>query len=65
VCARPREEVIEVKRGPLGLGKHLYIPMRAVDTLNDAGDCLALSVSKDEFDPSWESRPDYLAELTG
>ena len=65
VAARPREEVVEVKRGPLGLGKHLYIPLGAVETLNDAGDCLALSIGKDQLDPAWESRPDYLRELTG
>jgi hypothetical protein len=64
-AARPREEVVEVKTGPLGLGKHLYIPLRAMDTLNDACDCLALNVGKDELDRSWESRPDYLSELTG
>ena len=65
VAARPREEVVEVKTGPLGLGKHLYIPLRAIDTLNDAGDCLALNVGKDQLHRTWESRPDYLGELTG
>jgi hypothetical protein len=64
-AARPQEEVVEVKRGPLGLGKHLFIPLRAFDTLNDACDCLSLNVGKDEVDPSWESRPGYLGELTG
>jgi hypothetical protein len=64
-AARPHEEVVEVKTGPLGLGKHLYIPLRAIDTLNDTGDCLALNVSKDQLEPGWGSRPDYLSELTG
>jgi hypothetical protein len=62
--ARAREEIVEVKTGPLGLGKHLYIPLHAIDTLNDAGDTLALNVSKDQLDRSWESKPDYLGELT-
>jgi hypothetical protein len=65
VAARPREEVVEVKTGPLGLGKHLYIPLRAIDTLNDTGDCLALNVGKDELERAWESRPEYLSELIG
>ena len=64
-AARPREEIVEVKTGPLGLGKHLYIPLGAIDTLNDTGDCLALTVSKDQLDPAWGSRPDYLGEFTG
>jgi hypothetical protein len=62
LAARPGEEIVEVKTGPLDLGKHLYVPRGAIDTLNDAGDCLALNVSKDHFDPAWESRPDYLSE---
>ena len=61
---RPHEEIVEVKTGLLGLGKHLYIPLHAIDTLNDAGDCLALTVRKDQLDRSWESKPDYLGELT-
>ena len=65
VAAPPREEIVEVKRGPLGLGKHLYIPLGAIDCLNDAGDCLTLNVSKDQLDPAWESRPGHLGELTG
>ena len=63
-AARPREDIVEVKTGLLGLGKHLYIPLTAVDTLNDAGDCLALNIGKDQVDAAWESRPDYLDELT-
>jgi hypothetical protein len=62
-AGRPREEVVEVKTGPLGLGKHLYIPLRAVDALSETRDCLSLNINKDGLDPAWESRPDYLDEL--
>jgi hypothetical protein len=65
VAARPHREVVEVKTGPLGLGKHLYIPLGAIDDLNDTADCLTLSVGKNEFDPAWEARPNDLGEPMG
>jgi hypothetical protein len=30
-------EVVEVKTGPLGLGKHLYAPASEVDAVSEAG----------------------------
>ena len=64
-AARPHQEVVEVKTGPLGLGKHLYIPLGAIDDLNDAGDCLALTVGKQDLDPTWQARPADLGEPMG
>jgi hypothetical protein len=40
-------EVVEVKTGPLGLGKHLYVPPEAIDGVTEAG--LMLKHSKQEF----------------
>jgi hypothetical protein len=34
---RVYREVVEVKTGPLGLGKHLYVPPNAVDAVTEAG----------------------------
>jgi hypothetical protein len=30
-------EVVDVKTGPFGLGKHLYVPPNAVDSVTEAG----------------------------
>ena len=40
-------EVVEVKTGPFGLGKHLYVPPSAVDAVTEAG--LILKQAKSEF----------------
>jgi hypothetical protein len=59
----PREEFIEVKTGFLGLGKHLYLPMSAVEDVTQ--ECVFLSKPKDEFEAmGWDNKPDYLEELT-
>ena len=40
-------EVVEVKTGPLGFGKHLYVPLAEVDGVTEAG--LILKHPKQEF----------------
>jgi hypothetical protein len=45
--ARVDGEVIEVKTGLFGLGKHLYVPPNAVDAVTDAG--VILKHPKHEF----------------
>jgi hypothetical protein len=45
--ARVDSEVIEVKTGLFGLGKHLYVPPNAVDGVTDAG--VILRHPKQEF----------------
>ena len=65
VATQTREDIVEVKTGLLGLGKHLYIPSGAIEDINDAGDCLTLNVSKNELDPTWETKPDNLGDPTG
>lgn len=56
------EEYIEVKTGFLGLGKHLYIPLSAVQEV--LTDSVFLSKSKDAFEAlGYETRPSHLDRL--
>src|SRR5438876_2747452 len=59
----PRQEVVEVKTGFLGLGKHLFIP---VDDIRDATEgCLFVSYARNELDHlNYDRKPDYLDELS-
>jgi hypothetical protein len=59
--ARVYREVVEVKTGPLGLGKHLYVPPSAVDGVTEAG--VILRHAKQEFhDVGLDTRPDQLTD---
>jgi len=59
--ARVLPKVIEVKTGPLGLGKHLYVPAEAVDSVTEAG--VMLRHPKQEFhNAGLDARPPDLAE---
>jgi hypothetical protein len=59
--ARVHREVIEVKTGPFGLGKHLYVPPNAVDGVTEAG--VILRHPKQEFhDVGLDARPDQLTD---
>jgi ribosomal 30S subunit maturation factor RimM len=52
-------EIIEVKTGLLGLGKHLFVPAEEVDRVSEAG--LILKHTKYEFhDVGLDARPDDL-----
>ena len=58
---RVHREVIEVKTGPFGLGKHLYVPPNAVDGVTEAG--VILRHPKQEFhDVGLDARPDQLTD---
>ena len=59
----PHEEVIEVKTGLLGLGKHFYLPMSTVQEVTQG--CVFLSKPTDEVKgtEAWQQRPPYLDEL--
>jgi hypothetical protein len=45
--ARVDGEIVEVKTGLFGLGKHLYVPPKAVDGVTEAG--VILRHAKHEF----------------
>src|SRR3954465_13312831 len=60
--ARTGDELIEVKTGFLGLGKHLYIPMSAVQEV--LTDSIFLSKSRESFgELGYEEKPAHFAEL--
>ena len=59
----PREEIIEVKTGLFGLGKHLYIPFSAIQDVTSG--CVFIDKPKDRIEQEgWDTRPDYLNELS-
>ena len=63
VGTMPRDEILEVKTGLFGLGKHLYIPFSAIQDVTSG--CVFINESKDRVeDQGWETRPDYLDELS-
>jgi len=50
-------ELVEVKTGLFGLGKHLYVPMTEVDAVTEAG--VILKHPKQEFhEAGLDARPD-------
>src|SRR6266516_6558435 len=58
----PREEVIEVKTGFLGLGRRLFIPMGAIEEVTQS--CVFLSKNADEVKAreDWEHKPSHLGD---
>jgi hypothetical protein len=57
------EEILELKTGFLGLGKHYYVPMREIQEVTQG--CVFLTKSKDDIDNlDWGTKPDYLDQLT-
>jgi len=57
--AHVHREVFEVKTGPFGLGKHLYVPPNEVDSVTEAG--VILRHPKHEFhDVGLDARPEKL-----
>jgi hypothetical protein len=58
-----REDILQVKTGLLGLGKHYYIPFSAIQDVTSG--CVFVDQSKDRIDDmGWDVRPDYLDSLT-
>ena len=52
-------DVVELKTGFLGLGKHLYVPRHAVGDVTEGG--VFLTVSRQEIDShGWTQRPEML-----
>lgn len=60
--ARTGDEIIEVKTGFLGFGKHLYIPLSAVQEV--LTDSVFLSKSRDAFEElGYETKPAQLTQV--
>jgi hypothetical protein len=61
--SRPGDEIIEVKTGFLGFGKHFYIPMGAVQEV--LTDSLFLSKSRQTFEElGYDTKPAYMDSLS-
>jgi hypothetical protein len=59
--ARSGDEILEVKTGFLGLGKHWYIPISDVQEV--LTDSIFLSKSREAFkELGYENKPEHLAE---
>ena len=58
-----RDEILEVKTGLLGLGKHFYVPFSAIQDVTSG--CVFINQPKDALErQGWHVKPDYLDELT-
>jgi hypothetical protein len=63
VATAPHEEILEVKTGLLGLGKHFWVPLSAIEDVTTG--CVFVKQPKDAIDQQgWDTRPGYLDELT-
>jgi hypothetical protein len=63
VATLPREDVLEVKTGLLGLGKHYFVPFDAIQDVTTG--CIFVKEPKERIDDmGWEVRPDYLDTLS-
>lgn len=61
--ARPGDEIIEVKTGFLGFGKHFYIPLSAVQEV--LTDSIFLSKSRQTFEElGYAQRPAHMDRLS-
>jgi hypothetical protein len=59
----PHDEVIEVKTGLLGLGKHLYVPFSTIQDVTSG--CAFLRMPKEQIEQqNWDVKPDYLDEMS-
>ena len=58
-----REDILQVKTGLLGLGKHFYIPFNAIQDVTSG--CVFVNQPKDRIDDmGWDVKPDYLDSLS-
>src|SRR5690348_1230005 len=55
----PQDEVVEVKTGPFGLGKHLYVPLASIQEVVDDSVFLAVGGLEDDIAP-FKQKPQYL-----
>ena len=63
VTTAPGEDVLEVKTGVFGLGKHYYVPFGAIHDVTSG--CVFLSKRRDDIDGlAWDTKPDYLDEMS-
>jgi hypothetical protein len=59
----PHDEIIEVKTGLLGLGRHLYVPFSTIQDVTSG--CVFVNLSKERVEEQgWDVKPDYLDEMS-
>jgi hypothetical protein len=63
VATLPREDILEVKTGLLGLGKHYFVPFDAIQDVTQAAVFVKDPKARIET-LGWDIRPDYLDELS-
>jgi hypothetical protein len=63
VATLPREDILEVKTGLLGLGKHYYVPMDAIQDVTPG--CIFVKEPKERLEVmGWDVRPEYLDAMS-
>ena len=63
VATAPGEDIIEVKTGLFGLGKHYYTPFSAIHDVTSG--CVFINKRRDDIDGlAWDVKPDYLEEMS-
>jgi hypothetical protein len=63
VGTMPPDEILEIKTGLFGLGKHLYVPFSAIQDVTSG--CVFLNQPKDGIEnQAWDTKPDYLDDLS-
>jgi hypothetical protein len=63
VATAPREDILEVKTGLFGLGKHYFVPFDVIQDVTSG--CIFVKEPKERIDDmGWDVRPDYLDEMS-
>jgi len=63
VSTAPGDDLVEVKTGLFGLGKHYWVPFTAIHDVTSG--CVFINKRRDDIDGlAWDTKPDYLDELT-
>jgi hypothetical protein len=58
----PHEDVLEVKTGLMGLGKHYYVPFGAIQDVTTG--CVFVKEPKERLaDTGWDVKPDHLDKM--
>jgi hypothetical protein len=59
----PRDELIEVRTGFLGFGRHIFVPVGCIEEVTP--NCIFLKTSADEakHKEEWRFKPSYLDDL--
>jgi hypothetical protein len=63
VATMPQDDILEVKTGLFGLGKHYYVPFDAIQDVTS--ECIFIKEPKERVDDmGWEVKPDHLEEMS-